>query len=95
MRPVKFYGHNVVIAEDQPEYLPLPAYVDNSDVTTFCWQLTFLERCKLLVTGKLWHSVKTFNDPLQPQLPSVDKPEFLIAHQERLRTLEKIDELQD
>jgi len=26
MRPVKFKGSNIVFAENQPEYLPLPAF---------------------------------------------------------------------
>lgn len=39
MRPVKFPGHNVVFAEDQPEYQPLPAILmpglDGEVIT--CW----------------------------------------------------------
>ena len=34
MKPIKFKGHNVVFAEDQPEYQPLPAlkYADGDVV---------------------------------------------------------------
>jgi hypothetical protein len=28
----------------------------------------------MLLTGRMWWSVLTFNHPLQPQLPSVDRP---------------------
>lgn len=76
MTLIKFPEHNVVFAENQPEYLPLPAYKHNDQEGTIicCWQLTLKERLKLLFTGKLWHSVLTFNNPLQPQLLAVDKP---------------------
>ena len=29
MNAIEFDEQNVIIAKDQPEYLPLPAYVDN------------------------------------------------------------------
>ncbi len=38
------------------------------------WRLTWRERLKLLVKGDLWIMLLTFNLPLQPLLPSVDKP---------------------
>ncbi len=76
MNPIIFPGHNTVFAKDQPEYLPLPAFVDpgrNGNVIT-CWQLTWKERIKILWTGKLWLDVYSFHKPLQPQRPSVDCP---------------------
>lgn len=73
MKPIKFLGHNVVFAEDQKEYLPLPALVID-DLTISCWQLTLMERLMLLFTGKLWLSQLNFGQPLQPQLPSVKCP---------------------
>lgn len=80
MHLVKFKGHNVVFAEDQPEYLPLPAYKDpdsQEGEIICCWKLTFKERVKLLFTGKLWHSIHTFNEALQPQQLSVHRSECL------------------
>lgn len=68
MTPLKFKGHNVVFAENQPEYIPLPAFKNNSphgEVVT-CWQLSFLERLQILFTGKLWMQMLTFNQPLTP-----------------------------
>jgi len=80
MEPIKFKGHNVVFAEDQPEYLPLPAYYvvpDNpqGEIIT-CWKLTFKERVRLLFTGKVWHSIWTFNGSLQPQRLFLEAPKF-------------------
>lgn len=76
MRPTKFKGQNSVFAESQPEYLALPVFKDTDGEVISCWQLSVLERLKLLFTGKLWLSILTFNKPLQPQLPSVDKPDI-------------------
>lgn len=71
---VNFPEKSVVIAEDQPEYRPMPAYIDPAGNITCCWRLSLKERVKLLFTGKIWHTIMTFNEPLQPQLLQVDKP---------------------
>jgi hypothetical protein len=73
MTPKYFKCHNVVIAKDQPEYIPLPARVENG-VATFCWQLSWRERVRLLLRGEIWHQVMTFNGPLQPQKLSTKNP---------------------
>jgi hypothetical protein len=75
MNPISFKGCNVVYAKDQPEYLPLPVrrFEDGEIIT--CWKLSIRERIKVLFTSKIWLSVLTFNHPLQPLLPSVDKPD--------------------
>jgi hypothetical protein len=73
MKPIKFKESNVVLAEDQPGYLPLPVYRDKSQVIS-CWYATIRERIRFLFTGKLWLHILTFNTPLQPQLPRIDDP---------------------
>lgn len=89
MRPIDFPGSNVVIAKDQPQYIPLPALVADQGVY-FCWQLTWKERLKLLLTGKLWHNVKTFGGPLQPQMLHVDEPELVKINANILRALNRV-----
>ena len=77
MKAIEFEEASIVIAKDQPQYNPLPAAcnpTNDAHVLTFCWQLSWRERLKVLVTGKLWHRVLTFRHPLQPQLLLVDKP---------------------
>ncbi len=74
MSPQKFEQQNVTFAENQPEYLPLPAHRSEDGTVISCWKLTLRERIKILFTGKLWFICLTFNQPLQPQLPSVDVP---------------------
>ena len=77
MRTVEFSEQTVVFAKDQPEYRPLPAYRHDGDPTgriVCCWELTWRERLRLLWAGRIWHSVLTFNQPLQPQKLDVQKP---------------------
>jgi hypothetical protein len=74
MKPIRFDGANATFAEDQPQYLPLPAHRALDGVVTSCWQLSLRERIFLLFTGRLWFQLWTFNDPLQPQRPSVERP---------------------
>jgi len=76
MKLIEFPEQTVVIAKNQPEYRPLPAHQfrDENGTIACCWQLTILERIRVLFTGKIWHQILTFNGPLQPQLLTVDKP---------------------
>ncbi len=75
MNPIDFKGSNVVFAKDQPQYLQLPAHVDRvNGVVTSCWKLTWKERLKVLITGKMFISQLTFNKALQPISPAVNNP---------------------
>ena len=74
MKPIEFDGFNCTYAKDQPEYLPLPVLKTAEGEVFSCWSLTWRERLRVLLTGRIWYSVLTFNRPLQPQLPSVRKP---------------------
>lgn len=76
MKLINFPEQNQVIAEDQLEYLPMPAHVtsDEQGRVVCCWKLTMKERIKLLFTGKLWHHILTFNRGVQPQLLEVNTP---------------------
>lgn len=91
MKPIEFDKQTVVIAKDQEEYQSLPAHQsgDAYGTITFCWQLTWKERMKLFLTGKLWHSVLTFYKPLQPQLIFVDKPEMKIHDEQWVNRINK------
>jgi hypothetical protein len=76
---VEFPEQTIVVAKDQPEYLPLPAYRHANDAQgrlVCCWRIGWKHRFRLLFTGTVWHQVLTFNQPLQPQLLSVEKPEM-------------------
>lgn len=74
MKPVPFKEQNVVIAKDQPEYMPLPAHITREGMVISLWELTWRERLRLLFTGRLWWAVQTFGKGLQPQVPYVRSP---------------------
>lgn len=76
MKPVKFEEANLALAKDQAEYLTLPAHRSKAGIVTSCWKLTWRERFKVFFKGCFWFQQHTFNSPLQPQLPLVDKPEL-------------------
>lgn len=69
MKPVDFKQSNAVYAKDQPQYLPLPVHkiVGDSGVVISCWNMGFLERLKVLFSGRIFVSNLTFNKALQPQ----------------------------
>jgi len=74
MKPIKFKEANLILAENQPEYLPLPAWRGNDGTVISCWRFSWRERFKLFINGKIWMRVLTFNKPLQPQRLDVDRP---------------------
>ncbi len=73
MKPEQFPEMTATLAEEQPEYQPLPVCV-YGERTISCWKLTLVERIKLLFTGRLWLLVLNFRQPLQPLLPLVSSP---------------------
>jgi len=81
MTAVNFKEANVVFAKGQPEYLPLPAFADfvtDERVVVTCYKMSFRERLRFLFTNRIWLSVLTFGNPLQPQRMEVDKREVFI-----------------
>jgi hypothetical protein len=77
MKTIEFPEQTTVFAKDQKQYNPLPAHKfpgDPKGCVTCCWKLSWRERLTVLWTGAIWHQVLTFNDPLQPQLLTVEKP---------------------
>lgn len=78
MDPVHFPESNFTYAKDQPQYRPLPCHRDAEGTIVTCWRLSFTERMRVLLTGKLWINVMTFNKPLQPMLPTTEKKDVLL-----------------
>lgn len=76
MEPVRFKGVNCYIAEDQDQYLTLPAYkeIGECGAVTSCWKLSWKERIKIVFSGCIFFTVWTFNEPLQPQRPHLNFP---------------------
>lgn len=82
MKPIKFKEQNCLFAENQPEYLPLPAFkVDEPEGRViFCEQLNLIERLRVLITGKIWCSLLTFNKPLTPSHFTTKKSDYFIKN---------------
>ena len=78
MKALEFKEQNVVYAKDQPEYLPLPGHkVDEPEGRfIFCQGLSFTERIRVLITGKIWVSLMTFNKPLTPSHFTTKKSDY-------------------
>lgn len=67
MKAIEFTGHNVKIAEDQPEYETLPALFNKQEGSmTFCFELDEPELEQVKKTGKIWIKQLTFGKALQP-----------------------------
>ena len=77
MEPIQFKEQNIIYAENQSDYMPLPAHRvagDSSGTVICCWRLTEEERKQVAETGLIWHSIITFGHPLQPQLLATESP---------------------
>lgn len=76
MKPVQFDQATHTLAEDQPEYLPLPVHVgaEPDYELTSCWELEPHELETIARTGRIYVTQLTFGQLLQPQRVSVDPP---------------------
>jgi hypothetical protein len=70
------YTSQVVFAEHQPEYVPLPAYKEADGRITTRWSLSVIERIEVLLDGRMWLQVSTFNHPRQPARISATEAGF-------------------
>lgn len=64
--PIDFPGRNVIFAENQPEYNPLPAIRTDDGEVIICYGLDDCDIEKIKQTKCLYLKVLTFNQPLQP-----------------------------
>lgn len=95
MKAIKFKHQNVVFAENQPEYTPLPVLKiegQQGEVIS-CWKLSFKERIRVLFLGRIWLSLLTFNKPLTPIYISVNRkkvyshPDDLISSWKKIKNI--------
>ena len=69
MQPIKFPQQTHTLAENQPQYEPLPVHIDQTDPTTpmtCCFQLSPEELAEINATGQLWYTQLTFGNSFQP-----------------------------
>lgn len=84
MKPIAFPEQNQVFGKDQPQYQPLPGFLDAGPKGEFvsCWELSFKERLRILFTGKLWVCLLTFHNPLTPSFFTTKKSDVLITNKD-------------
>jgi hypothetical protein len=72
------YSHNfhaVVLAKDQPEYVPLPAVVNREGLVVTEWELDTDELERILRGARVRLRIQTFGHPVQPIQLDVMVPE--------------------
>jgi hypothetical protein len=79
MKPKKFRECNVIFCENPEEYAPFPVFINDSPrgEVVSCWHLSFIERLRLLIKGKIWLSVLTFNRNLLPMFLTTKKSDVI------------------
>lgn len=61
-------GHKRVTCwSKQLEYFPIPAILDGNGKATSCWRMTWIERLRILLCGRVYCQLWTFGNPAQPQ----------------------------
>jgi hypothetical protein len=81
MKAIEFKEQNVIIAKDQKEYQPLPAYAQNNGMVTFCFELDEKELREIKDRNTITFSFLTFKRPMQPINVSLFKPSFPVSHE--------------
>lgn len=83
MKPIEFEQSTHTLAENQPEYLPLPVHVDTTQPEvpiTSCWQLTPEEIAQLQANGgRIYVTELTFGHRFMPLLVSLAPPADTLA----------------
>ena len=78
MKTIEFKEQNTIIAEKQPEYLPIPAYYNKKRGSmTMCLKLNENELNRVKATGEVWLQIITSNRPMQPINTSTNKEDLL------------------
>lgn len=83
MKPKKFKESNVVFGENQPGYLPSPAFLDSGEQgeVVICWELSLRERLRILFKGVMWVSLPSFHRSLAPIFITTKKSDVLITEE--------------
>lgn len=85
MGPIKFKHCNIEAGKGQEEYNVLPALKLDTDYgeVISCWKMTFWERLKVLITGKIWMVLLTFNKPITPSKLVVNRKDAYLIETDK------------
>lgn len=79
MTAIEFEESNMVLAKDQPQYVPLPVHVNPMDPdvpVTACFELSEEEIVQIVATKRIWHTQICFGQAVQPIRMSTTKPDI-------------------
>ena len=95
MKAKKFKHQNAVFAQNQPEYTPLPALKleDKEGHVIFCMGLSFWERVRVLFLGKIWVSLRMFDQDLTPSFHSTRRKDVYSHPDDKMSIIQKISEI--
>ena len=85
MIAVKFSQQTHTLAENQPEYTPLPVHIDQTDQNvpmTCCFELSDEEIAEIVATKRIWHTQLTFGNAFQPIMMTTRSPFEVIEAKE-------------
>lgn len=77
MKPIRFKQVNIVLAENQPQYQPLPVQFNDEleeQPMTSCWELDEAELAQIIKSKKIYLKQLTFGNPFQPIHPTIYNP---------------------
>lgn len=96
MEAIEFPEQTVVLAKDQPQYLPLPVHYDQAaegTPMTCCFKLSSGELEEINRTGMIWHRQLTFGQPLQPIMLLTKNPFGGSGTEQPVRAIKEIKEI--
>ncbi len=64
----------IIYAEQQPEYIPLPSIRTPDGIVLSRWELSDEELARVVQTRSVYLALHTFNNPLQPIQLGVEPP---------------------
>lgn len=73
MTPRTFTQAQNLLAENQPEFLLLPAHQADG-VTTTCYEVTTEDIARMILAHRIWVQVQNGRDPIHPQRLSIECP---------------------
>lgn len=95
MKAVRFPECNTVFAEGNEDHETY-AFVDNSkkgnkDIVS-CYRLSFLERLLVMVTGRMWVNITSFNGKLHPMRLSIIKQTMILTRKQARNRNKAVEE---
>jgi len=82
MKLIEFKHQNIIYVKKQPQYMNLPALKTNptNKEVVSCWKMSPRERIHALLTGKVYASLMTLNEPITPFYLSPIRKKVYVTH---------------